>query len=760
MQKLVVHQQLMKASVNAIFGFGAEISKCRDVSDFGTAAFTHCIAITALFSFTCKRIFPVADLDDILSERGACGVGFIANLDNKASHGIVKDALVALGCMEHRGGCGADNDSGDGSGLMTSIPWDLFNDWAEKEGIPVFDKLHTGVGMIFLPKDSNQMNEAKKVISNIFNNEGLEVLGWRSVPVDSSVVGYYAKVTMPNIQQVFVRVVKEENVDDIERELYICRKLIERAVNSEIWGNELYFCSLSNQTIVYKGMLRSEVLGRFYYDLQSELYTSPLAIYHRRFSTNTSPRWPLAQPMRFLGHNGEINTIQGNLNWMQSREASLKSAVWRDREDEIRPFGNPKASDSANLDSTAELLIRSGRAPEEALMILVPEAYQNHPTLSIKYPEVLDFYNYYKGQMEAWDGPALLLFRTPTMAADTIYFAVGFKSYDITRVVSKEETWYDWVERGRNRVTRMTVSQKTMEWLVYALKEASKDQGNFVRRWKVWDHSTEFFCSKNFNKDGRYISIIKTQGKRRAVIFIPEWSLNFGWMDISTKITRFINAKAQKISKVVHRKTEEGLLYSDSVRNNKWTTRELNAAKIQQKGNSIIISEVTTKSQNELLEKSVVGSFPEEIPNVTLSEVRRWVVSSWKHYLGINIYELGHNRFLFEFLNKTVADHTISGEWFWKSHKFFLEWWPLTSTATSERLNQVWIRVVGILLQLWSQKVFCEIKNFCGGWIQTEEETELRNHLKWARLKIRGDGDDVLSFVELVHEGLTFKVQI
>lgn len=153
------------------------------------------------------------------------------------------------------------------------------------------------------------------VISDIFNNEGLEVLGWRSVPVDSSVVGYYAKVTMPNIQQVFVRVVKEENVDDIERELYICRKLIERAVNSEIWGNELYFCSLSNQTIVYKGMLRSEVLGRFYYDLQSELYTSPLAIYHRRFSTNTSPRWPLAQPMRFLGHNGEINTIQVNIGF-------------------------------------------------------------------------------------------------------------------------------------------------------------------------------------------------------------------------------------------------------------------------------------------------------------------------------------------------------------------------------------------------------------------------------------------------------------
>lgn len=136
------------------------------------------------------------------------------------------------------------------------------------------------------------------------------MLGWRPVPVNTSVVGYYAKETMPNIQQVFVKIGKEENVDDIERELYICRKLIEKEVGSESWGNELYFCSLSNRTIVYKGMLRSEVLGLFYSDLQNDLYNSPFAIYHRRYSTNTSPRWPLAQPMRLLGHNGEINTIQ------------------------------------------------------------------------------------------------------------------------------------------------------------------------------------------------------------------------------------------------------------------------------------------------------------------------------------------------------------------------------------------------------------------------------------------------------------------
>ncbi|KAI0519949.1 hypothetical protein KFK09_007412 [Dendrobium nobile] len=357
-----------------------------------------------------KERSKVVNLDDIISERGACGVGFIANLQNKASHNVILDALTALGCMEHRGGCGADNISGDGSGLMTSVPWDLFNDWASKQGVASLDRSNTGVGMVFLPKDENYMKAAKTAIMRTFLEEGLEVIGWRPVPVNTAIVGYYARKTMPNIQQVFVKVPKEESVDDIERELYICRKLIERTTQLEEWKDELYFCSLSNQTIVYKGMLRSEVLGQFYLDLQDDLYKSAFAIYHRRYSTNTSPRWPLAQPMRLLGHNGEINTIQGNLNWMQSRETTIESPVWRGRENEIRPYGNPKASDSANLDSAAELLLRSGRNPAEALMILVPEAYKNHPTLMIKYPEVVDFYDYYKGQMEAWDGPALLLF--------------------------------------------------------------------------------------------------------------------------------------------------------------------------------------------------------------------------------------------------------------------------------------------------------------------------------------------------------------
>ncbi|ONM60361.1 Ferredoxin-dependent glutamate synthase, chloroplastic [Zea mays] len=357
-----------------------------------------------------KPTQQAADLNHILSERGACGVGFVANLKNMSSFDIVRDALMALGCMEHRGGCGADSDSGDGAGLMSAVPWDLFDDWASKQGLALFDRRNTGVGMVFLPQDEKSMEEAKAATEKVFVDEGLEVLGWRPVPFNVSVVGRNAKETMPNIQQIFVKVAKEDNADDIERELYISRKLIERAAKSFSWADELYFCSLSSRTIVYKGMLRSEVLGQFYLDLQNELYKSPFAIYHRRFSTNTSPRWPLAQPMRLLGHNGEINTIQGNLNWMRSRETTLKSPVWRGREHEICPFGDPKASDSANLDSTAELLLRSGRSPAEALMILVPEAYKNHPTLSIKYPEVTDFYDYYKGQMEAWDGPALLLF--------------------------------------------------------------------------------------------------------------------------------------------------------------------------------------------------------------------------------------------------------------------------------------------------------------------------------------------------------------
>lgn len=357
-----------------------------------------------------KEGIQVVNLEDILSERDACGVGFIANLKNVPSHTVVEKGLIALGCMEHRGGCSADNDSGDGAGIMTKIPWKLLESWQKSEGLPDFDSSKTGVGMLFLPRDEAAAQAAKEVINKVFLEEGLEVIGWRSVPVEESVVGEFASATMPNIFQVLVKVPSLENQADVERELYIARKLAERALQPFEWSSEAYFCSLSSQTIVYKGMLRSVVLGAFYLDLQNPEYETPFVIYHRRFSTNTTPKWPLAQPMRLLGHNGEINTVQGNINWMRSREPTMHSEVWRGRETDIFPIQNPSNSDSANLDSVAEVMIRSGRKPEEALMILVPEAYQNHPTLQAKFPEVVDFYEYYKGQMEAWDGPALLVF--------------------------------------------------------------------------------------------------------------------------------------------------------------------------------------------------------------------------------------------------------------------------------------------------------------------------------------------------------------
>ncbi|KAF3616310.1 hypothetical protein FXO37_35135 [Capsicum annuum] len=347
------------------------------------------------------------------------------------------------------------------------------------------------------------------------------------------------------------------------------------------------------------------------------------------------------------------------------------------------------------------------------------------------------------------------------MGGDTIYFAVGFKSFDNTRKVSRAETWYDWVERGRNMMIRASFSQKTMEWIVHTLKEASKTQGNFVRRWKFHDHCSESFCSRNFNKFGRYFSIITMLGKRKAVIIIPEWAFNTGWLDIASKITNFINVTTKRTTNLLHRKTEEGLLYADTIKSNKWSTREMNAARVHREGRSLIISEDAVKDQNELLDRSLVGSLSEDISEVYLSEIRRWANNSWKQQHGINIYEMGgHNQFLFEFPSKVAADHIMKGEWIWKSHKFYFDWWLPTSNSVAESSNKVWIRLVGLPLQFWSQKILREIGEFCGGWIQTEEETELRNHLKWARLKVRGDEESVPKVVELVHGEISYRIQV
>jgi glutamate synthase (ferredoxin) len=342
----------------------------------------------------------------LVEERDACGVGFIANRRNDANHDIINRALAALTCLEHRGGCSADRDSGDGAGIMTAIPWELLQDFFTQEKIAITAIDHIAVGMIFLPQNPAAAEKAKAAFAQVAESEKLTILGWRVVPVKSDTLGKQARENQPQIVQVFL-LSPDKTGDELERELYITRKRITQLAT--YISEEFYVCSLSSRTIVYKGMVRSAILGEFYEDLKNPAFKSAFAVYHRRFSTNTMPKWPLAQPMRLLGHNGEINTLLGNINWMMARESTLNHPIWRGRFDELKPLVNINNSDSATLDNIVELLVRSGRSPLEALMIMVPEAYQNQPSLA-NYPEIIDFYEYYSGLQEAWDGPALLVF--------------------------------------------------------------------------------------------------------------------------------------------------------------------------------------------------------------------------------------------------------------------------------------------------------------------------------------------------------------
>jgi glutamate synthase (ferredoxin) len=352
----------------------------------------------------------------LVEERDACGVGFIAS--PQPSHRVIRQALTGLTCLEHRGGCSADRDSGDGAGVLTAIPWTLFAQWWHSQGKSLPSPEQVGVGMIFLPTAAEALSRCQERVEEVAIAANFQILGWRQVPVHPQVLGEQARANQPQIQQVFL-ISPSLRGDALERELYLVRKQIEKAVTAMIGGQEFYICSLSHRTLVYKGMVRSEVLGAFYPDLQDPAYTSGFAIYHRRFSTNTLPKWPLAQPMRFLGHNGEINTLLGNVNWMVARQSTLSHPHWQDRFADLCPLVNPEASDSANLDYALELLVQSGRSPQEALMILVPEAYRHQPALA-DHPEIVDFYEYYSGLQEAWDGPALLVFSDGKVVGATL----------------------------------------------------------------------------------------------------------------------------------------------------------------------------------------------------------------------------------------------------------------------------------------------------------------------------------------------------
>ena len=341
----------------------------------------------------------------LVSERDACGVGFIANLNKKSTHNIVSSSLNALTCMEHRGGCSADSISGDGAGVTLDIPWELFI----QEGYNISnDHNHCCVAMIFT--SSNDLDLIKKIFTWVLEEYSLELIGWREVQTNSSILGIQAKINEPSIMQAIIKS-KMSSGDVLEKQLYIIRKKIEKLINqtNSESNKNFYICSFSSRIIVYKGMVRSEALGQYYKDLSNKLYVSKFAMYHRRFSTNTMPKWSLAQPMRFMAHNGEINTLLGNLNWAKSKESLLQDSDWSNVYDILSPITNLENSDSANLDSVLELFIHSGKTPQEALMILIPEAYKNQPALAT-YPEITDFYEYYSNLYESWDGPALVVF--------------------------------------------------------------------------------------------------------------------------------------------------------------------------------------------------------------------------------------------------------------------------------------------------------------------------------------------------------------
>jgi len=349
----------------------------------------------------------------VAGEKDACGVGFLAHLHGEASHWVLQQALRGLDCMEHRGGCGGDGDSGDGAGVLCGIPWSYLE--------AVWPQALTGgtgprgLGMVFLPSEAEAWAPARELCEAEAARLGLRSLGWREVPVDPCALGPLARGNAPRIEQWLLApasLPSGDSPDDdaLEALLFRLRRRVGDRVR-ELWGSgshSVYFCSLSSRTVVYKGMVRSAVLPRFYADLRDERFAVSFAVYHRRFSTNTLPRWSLAQPMRLLGHNGEINTLLGNLNWARAAESHLDT-VWGEAADDLKPVVNPSFSDSANLDATLELLVRSGRPITESLLTLVPEAFRQQPEL-VNRPAVQAFYEYSACTQEPWDGPALLVF--------------------------------------------------------------------------------------------------------------------------------------------------------------------------------------------------------------------------------------------------------------------------------------------------------------------------------------------------------------
>ncbi|MFF4247166.1 glutamate synthase large subunit [Streptomyces sp. NPDC001822] len=336
---------------------------------------------------------------DPRNEHDACGVGFVATLTGVASHELVEQALTVLRNLEHRGATGSEPDSGDGAGILLQVP-DAF--LREEAGFPLPEAGSYAVGIAFLPADDS--TDAVQQIEKIAAEEGLDVLGWRQVPVTPDILGNGARAVMPEFRQLFVADRTSTGIA-LDRKAFVLRKRAEREAG-------VYFPSLSARTIVYKGMLTTGQLEPFFPDLSDRRFATAVALVHSRFSTNTFPSWPLAHPYRFVAHNGEINTVKGNRNWMKARESQLASSLFGEAQlDRIFPVCTPDASDSASFDEVLELLHLGGRSLPHSVLMMVPEAWENHASMA---PARRAFYQYHSTMMEPWDGPACVTFTDGT----------------------------------------------------------------------------------------------------------------------------------------------------------------------------------------------------------------------------------------------------------------------------------------------------------------------------------------------------------
>ena len=342
-------------------------------------------------------------------EHDSCGVGFIANIKGKRTHEIVHEAAIMLTRMEHRGACGSEPNTGDGAGILTSLPYEIFSRDLKIEDILLPEPGDYAVGMVFLPTDEALRTECEQTLEAMISEKGQKLLGWRDVPIDpdGADIGPTARRAMPVIRQVFIA--KQEGLQQVEfeRELFKIRKITShRLRHARSNGQLFYICSLSSKIIIYKGMLSTGQLVPFYKDLGDATYKSRLAMVHSRFSTNTFPSWDRAQPLRCMAHNGEINTLKGNANWVFARQGLMETPVLGDMQ-ELFPIIEPNCSDSGSFDNALELLLMAGRSLPESVMMMVPEAWQNHATMP---EDKRGFYEFHSAIQEPWDGPASISF--------------------------------------------------------------------------------------------------------------------------------------------------------------------------------------------------------------------------------------------------------------------------------------------------------------------------------------------------------------